>query len=445
MSRILVIDDDQALCRSLQIQLAAHDHQVQYAHRASDGLELVSAFVPDLVLLDLGLPDGSGLGVLPGIRERSTAPVAMITGRQDMKSTIEAMRHGAFDYLRKPFVLDDVLLLLEKARRAATSAQPGDAAVSAAIVSEESHEIIGSDPRIQELIKEIGLLSRSPVTVLIEGESGTGKELVARALHNAGAPGQPFVAINCSAVVATLLESELFGHERGAFTGADSRKLGKLELAGQGTLFLDEIGDMDVALQAKLLRVLQERTFERVGGVKSIPFRARVVAATHRDLRRMAAEGDFREDLLFRLAVSRLSVPPVRERRGDIRILVQHLLGRIARELHRPVRGAEESAIAKLQSYDWPGNVRELENVLTRAVALSRGTVLRADELELTLGARSEVKHEPGEVVPLQEAERRHVQQALVACAWNITQTARALQISPTTLRKKIADYGLHP
>ena len=445
MSKILVIDDDQALCRSLQIQLTEHGHQVEFAHRADSGLERVSTFAPELVLLDLGLPDGSGLGVLPGIRERSDAPVAMITGRQDMKTTIEAMRHGAFDYLRKPFELDDVLLLIEKSRRAWSSAQSGETAVRAAMVSEETHEILGSDPKIQDLIKDIGLLSRSTVTVLIEGESGTGKELVARALHNAASPDQPFVAINCSAVVPTLLESELFGHERGSFTGADSRKTGKLELAAQGTLFLDEIGDMDLALQAKLLRVLQERTFERVGGVKSIPFQARVVAATHRDLPRMAAEGEFREDLLYRLAVSRLSVPPLRQRRGDLRILVQHLMGRLARELHRNVRGADEAAIAKLQSYDWPGNVRELENVLTRAVALSRGTMLHAEDFDIYHASKGREIAGTEVVLPLREAEKHCVRQALEACAWNITRTARALEVSPTTLRKKIADYGLQP
>jgi two-component system response regulator AtoC len=444
MSRILIIDDDEPLCRSLQIQLIELGHEVRYANRGAEGVEQAAGYKPDLVLLDLALPDGTGLQFLPRITGDSTVPVAMITGRQDMKATIEAMRLGAFDYLRKPFELDDVSLLLEKAQRANVDRRTSSPDLRAELASPGRHEIVGSDPKITELIKQIGLLSRSRVTVLIEGESGTGKELVARALHGAAAPEDPFVPINCSALVPTLLESELFGHERGAFTGADARKTGKMELAGKGTLFLDEIGDMSLELQAKLLRVLQEREFERVGGVGSVPFQARVIAATNRDLRDLVKQKTFREDLLFRLAVSSLVVPPLRERRGDIRPLVRHLLGRITKELHRDVEGVDESAMRRLETYDWPGNVRELENVLTRAVALSQHPILTAEAFGVSLNP-SPVDQGTETIVPLKDAEKRHIEKALICNAWNITRTARVLQISPTTLRKKISDNKIKP
>ena len=442
MSRILIIDDDESLCRSLQIQLTELGHEVKYANRGLAGLDLAAQYTPDLILLDLALPDGSGLEFLPRITSGSEVPVAMITGQQDMKATIEAMRLGAFDYLRKPFDLDDVRLLLEKAQRAKTERRKDGPDLRAELASPGRHEIVGSDPGVIELIKQIGLLSRSRVTVLVEGESGTGKELVARALHEAAAPGDPFIPINCSAVVPTLFESELFGHERGAFTGADARKTGKMELAGKGTLFLDEIGDMPLELQAKLLRVLQEREFERVGGVESVPFRARVIAATNKDLRQLVREERFREDLLFRLTVSSLRVPPLRKRRGDIRPLVQHLLGRITKELHRDVEGVDESALRRLEAYDWPGNVRELENVLTRAVALAQRPILTAEEFGVSL-CPSPGDPGPEAIVPLRDAEKRYIEKVLTAHAWNITRTAKTLEISPTTLRKKINDYKI--
>lgn len=485
MSRILVIDDDRALCRSFQIQLDAEGHETRWADAGNTGLELAAEWTPDLVFLDLMLPDCSGLDVLRGLVEKlPSLPVVMITGVQDMKSTIEAMRLGAFDYIRKPIGQDDVLLAVEKARHFRSAGAAADARVAdvaagdpGALVAGEvpAREIIGRDSKILTVLKQIGLLSRSEVTVLIEGESGTGKELVARALHDAACPGKPFVAINCSSIVSTLPESELFGHERGAFTGAEKRKIGKLEYAREGTVFLDEIGDMALELQSKLLRVLQEREFERVGGVESLPFKARVVAATNHDLEAMVLEGRFRKDLFFRLAVARIHVPPLRERRGDIPLLVDHLIRRIARRIHSRVESVEEAAMRRLAEYGWPGNVRELENVLTRAIALARTPVLTMDDLAFSPGPEGshalestpalersaavpeasrqrpaeggaqprEPENVPGEVLSLREAERRHVRKVLAAAGWNITRAARLLEISPTTLRKKISDYGL--
>ena len=443
--QILVIDDDRALCRSLQIHLEHEGHAVRAAHTATDGRAALDAEAPDLLFLDLQLPDSSGMDVLRGLKEHGDAPlVVMITGMQDAKATIEAVRLGAFDYIRKPLDLDAVMLAIEKAgqrlvaapaRKAAPIADPPD-----------RREIVGAHPKIIDVLKQIALLSESRVPVLIQGESGTGKEIIARALHESSAPTRPFVALNCSAVVSTLLESELFGHVRGAFTGADAAKTGKLELAGEGTVFLDEIGDMSFDLQAKLLRALQEREFEPVGGTRTIPFKARVMAATHRNLEQMIGERTFREDLYYRLAVTTIVAPPLRDRRSDIPLLVEHILGRIRRDLHLPVTAVEEAALRRLQAYAWPGNVRELENVLTRAALLARGAVVTEESVAASMGsAQPDTGAKPSEVKPLWQAEKEHIEMALFSTGWNITQTAVLLDISPTTLRKKIHDYSLNP
>jgi two-component system response regulator AtoC len=444
MSYILIIDDDTALCKSLEIQLKIRGHTVRWANTASDGLAAVSANTPDLIFLDLRLPDRRGSEVLRTLQdERVEAPVVMITGVQDMNATIEAMRLGAFDYIRKPFEFQDVLLTIEKAEQSRSRRMVKFPKLTEESPTDYTSEIIGADKKIIEVIKQIGLLSRSQVTVLIEGESGTGKELVARALHVAATPDRPFVAINCSAVVPTLPESELFGYEKGAFTGADSRKIGKLEYAQDGTVFFDEIADMSLDLQAKILRALQEREFERVGGLQSIPYRARTIAASNRNLQHLVKVGKFREDLYFRLAVSQIKLPPLRERRADIPLLVQHLMEKIGSQIHRTVKGIEEEAMVRLLEYDWPGNVRELENVLTRAIALARGHVLTSDDLLLSLGGDREKPPAAAEILPLEKVEREYIEKALSVTGWNISRTARMLNISPTTLRKKIKDYKL--
>ena len=351
MSRVLIVDDDRALCRSLQIQLEGEGHEVRTSHSGNDGLTVLSGWQPDLLLLDLRLPDLDGLSVLKKVVMLSPGlPVVMITGELEMKAAIEAMRTGAFDYLRKPFDFEEVLLVIEKTDRRRTGYVPLTALTAPSPAVQDKRELVGVSRSILEIVKQVGLLSRSRVTVLIEGESGTGKELVARALHEASCPECNFVAINCSALAPALLESELFGHEKGAFTGAYAAKTGKLEYAGQGTVFLDEIGDMPLELQARFLRVLQEREFERVGGLASIPFQARVVAASNRDLEAMVTAGKFREDLFYRLAVTRLSLPPLRKRPEDIPVLSSYLVERIAHQLHSGVRGLDSAALELLRS-----------------------------------------------------------------------------------------------
>jgi len=371
MNSILIIDDDSALCRSIEIQLKLLGHEVKWSNSSSEGIQISYEMKPDLILLDLNLPDSNGIDTLKIIREHQPEQsIAMITGQQDMKATIDSMRAGALDYIRKPFQIEDITLLLEKVKR---YKQVSSAiAIQSISSSNDSDELIGKDKKITDIIKQIGLLSMSQINVLIYGESGTGKELVARVLHKTSSPNTPFVAINCSAIVPTLFESELFGHEKGSFTGANYRKTGKLEFAANGTLFLDEIGDMPFDFQAKILRVLQERKFERVGGNQTISFNARVIAASHHHLENLVDKGKFRQDLFYRLAVTRLTLPPLKERSMDIPVLVHHFIRKISKNLHRKLDSIEPEALERLKQYHWPGNIRELENVLTRAIALTQ-------------------------------------------------------------------------
>lgn len=440
-TKVLVIDDDPAIGRSLQLQLRAHGCEVECTTSARSGLEQAVRMPPDLVFLDLQLPDGDGLDLIPELLTLKPEPVVVvITGLQDMQATISAIRSGAFDYIRKPLDLDDILLVVAKA-----SHRSSEEAVSVAISDFQvpPHEIVGKSRGIIEVLTKVARFSEVQVSVLIEGESGTGKELVARAIHEASAPSRPFVAVNCVALASGVWESEMFGHERGAFTGADRRHRGRLEVAEDGTVFLDEIGDLPLELQGKLLRVLQEREFERVGGTEAVAFRARIVAATHRDVRTKVVDGTFREDLLHRLEVARIHIPPLRNRREDIPLLVEALLRRIATAFNRDLRAIAEDVLRQLQQHDWPGNVRELENVLMRAVASGQDEVLSSVDLPDSIETGSRPTHQISRW-RLRDAESEHIRVALEHFAWNISHTARALEVSPTTLRKKIKDYALH-
>ncbi len=442
--KILIVDDDQALCRSLQVPLSLKGHEVHMACSAEKGISEAAEFRPDVVFLDINLPGQSGLEALPSIVELPCNPtVVIMTGETDNFIAVQAMRSGAFDYLRKPLELDEIYVMLSRVE-VHRGQEPNLPDPEAALFGDENYpNMIGTHPDIIDLHKKIGLLSRSRVTVLIQGESGTGKELAARILHGARDPDKPFVDINCSAVVSTLLESEFFGHEKGAFTGADRLKIGKLEYAADGTVFFDEIGDMPLGLQGKLLRVLQEGEFVRVGGLETIPFRARFVSATHWDLEKLVKEGKFRKDLFYRIAVSTLYLPPLRERPNDVPQLVEALLKKISRQLQCPRPVINDEAMQKLMNHSWPGNVRELENVLTRSTALATDSVLTAADICLEQSHRDHASPIPEAPVSLAEAEKRHVEMILNQQHWNITQTAKQLEISPTTLRKKISDYNI--
>ena len=442
MNKVLLIDDDKTIGETLRLHLSSQGYEVTLANRIGEGRRLWQLGNPDLVLLDQKLPDGSGLDLLrEAKRERWSGSVIMITGYQDMTSTIDAMKLGAFDYLLKPLNLDEFDLVIEKAVHTAKL----DARLKA--ISREHtedfnrYDIVGNSPAIYKVIKQIGLAANNPVTVLVQGESGTGKELITRVLHRATNPEEPFVAINCSAMVETLLESELFGHEKGAFTSAHMRKIGKLEFAGAGTVFLDEISELSTNLQAKLLRVIQEREFERVGGLKSLPLKARIVTATNRDLKQLVQEGRFREDLYYRLQVFFITLPPLREHREDIPLLVEHLLKRINIELHKKIVKVADNDLERLMAFDWPGNVRELYNVLIRAAVVSKGDVLVLGDF----GDRQATPPDSlGRSLPsLKELEKEHIERVLRFTKGNYGEACEILGITRPTLRKKLEDYNL--
>jgi two-component system response regulator AtoC len=438
--KILIIDDDQALCRSLQVSLNFKGHDVHMVFSGEDGISATAEFQPDVVFLDINLPGLNGLDTLPNLIKLENEPtVVIMTGESDNLIAVQAMRKGAFDYLRKPLEPKDIHTILSRIKVHRKQETSQEHLVAASLTSQSN--MIGTHPDIIDIHKKIGLLSRSKVTVLIQGESGTGKELVARILHEASAPNQPFVDINCSAVVSTLLESEFFGHEKGAFTGAEQLKIGKLEYADKGTVFFDEIGDMPMDLQSKLLRVLQEGEFVRVGGLKPIPFKARFVSATHWNLEELVEQGKFRQDLYYRIAVSSLQLPPLRDRAQDIPPLVEALLKKITEQLGLSTPSLKNDALQKLQDHNWPGNVRELENALTRSVALATDSVLTATDIHLS--HNTQIPLQADRPITLADAEKIHVETALLQRNWNITKTAKKLEISPTTLRKKIADYDL--
>jgi len=447
MLRILIIEDDELLARTLTLELEDLGHETRYADNLADGAAIARDWQPELILLDMHLPDQDDLHNLPAFCDvLPDSYVVVMTGDPDNQAVLEAMRGGACDFLRKPLELEELEGVVRRIDHCCQAESKPVARKSPPAEERYSvREIIGSDPNVTELLKNIGLLARSAIPVLIEGESGTGKELVARILHDTTLPDQPFVAINCAAIVPTLLESELFGHEKGAFTGADRTKIGKLQFADLGTVFLDEIGDMPLELQGKLLRVLQEEEFVRVGGLQTIPLRARIIAATNRNLKKDVQAGKFRDDLYFRLAVSSLSIPPLRERRQDIPQLVNYYLARIGRKLRRQIATVEVAALKRLQQYDWPGNVRELENMLTKAVALSTSSILTLDDFEFApLSSRSPAAPATG-LFSLADIEKNYIEYSLDANSWHITNTAKQLEISQTTLRKKISEYNLCP
>ncbi len=436
MPEILIIDDDAAVRRSLELHLKGRGLGVHLAGNLADGRELWETEDPDLVILDLMLPDGEGMDLLREHEGKAGgAKVIMITGHQDMERASEAIRLGAFDYVHKPVGADELDRVLDRALAQLVEEQRSTLESESA-AGDDPHRIVGRSRAVLELHKAIGRASRGSAGVLIRGESGTGKELVARAIHRNLAPDEPFVAVNCSALVPTLLESELFGHERGAFTGASQRRLGRLELAGPGLLFLDEIGDLSLELQAKLLRVVQEREFERVGGGRAYPFRATLVVATHRDLEAMVAAGEFREDLYFRLRVLEIRVPPLRERREDIPLLVEHFLSRFNRQLHRHVHRVPENLIERLLAHNWPGNVRELENRVLAGVMATTSEVLQMEVLE-------DLQSSAAALLSLKDVEARHIDRVLNEVAWNFGRACEILGVSRPTLRKKIREYDL--
>lgn len=448
---LLIIEDNHSLRELLKAQLLEADEdrppfRVEAAATVAEARRILKETNPALILCDMRLPDGNGIELIPELKELSgQAPVVIMTAHSDLESTIRAMKNGAFDYLPKPFSPGEVELVLRRAldlRR-----QTRLAAVLAVDTSSPGlyGDIVAESPQMKAVIKQVGKIAASRATVLIQGESGTGKELIARVIHDYSSDDpKPFVGINCSAIVDTLLESELFGHEKGAFTGAHQAKYGRFELAEDGTIFLDEIGEMSLPLQAKLLRVLQEREFERVGGVQRLPLRARIIAATNRDLEQEVREKRFRADLYQRLKVVTVDLPPLRERPEDIPKLVQRLLARIGSRVGKKITHVSEDLIHALQELPWPGNVRELENSLTRAVVLAPGeTLLREHFPFQSQPAPPVVREAPAPLLSLEEAEKITIRRALEACGWHKGNACEILGITRPTLERKIQKFGL--
>jgi two-component system response regulator AtoC len=459
MARVLIIEDDSSFREVVGLALQESGYEVATAANPGEALKALDLGGVDLALLDLGLPDKDvGFSILDELKKRvARLPVIVITGEKDMASHVRAMRDGAFDFVTKPVDVTQLERVIERALRPNGDGEVNEALglVAQSRTSEEDSappELLGESASMREVFKALGLLSASRATVLIRGESGTGKELAARALHNfSHAKERPFVAVNCAALPGTLIEAELFGYRRGAFTGAERDRAGKLEAAEDGTLFLDEIGDVPLEVQVKLLRVLQERKYERLGETDSKVFRARIVAATHRDLELMVREGRFREDLYFRLNVATVTLPPLRERREDIRHLTMRLLGEISREIGRPIEGLSVRALDRLLTYDWPGNVRELRNALTRAAVKARGPVIAGEDFELgqidapDAGAASaEAAAESVSRFPtLDEVEREHIRRAIARARGHRGKTCKLLGISRPTLVRKLRKYKI--
>ena len=446
--KILIVDDERSLLESLEMFLSEKGYDVTCAVTAAEALKKNDSFRPDVIILDVRLPDKDGLEVLKelGLKPKHSN-VIIITAFHDMDTTIKAMKSGACEYIPKPIDIEELERAVERAARAGIPSSGANAISLDPSLTYEKGKIIGKSRVMKEIFKTIGILSENKVTVLIEGETGTGKEMIAQAIHyHSPVKDHPFLAINCSSIVGTLLESELFGHEKGSFTGAIATKKGKFELAGDGTIFLDEVSEIPFELQAKLLRFLQEKEFEHVGGEKSLKSNARVIAASNKDLWQMVRDGHFREDLYYRLSVAMIMVPPLRERKSDIPLLIQYLLKKINTELHRNIKRVEERAIERLIAYHWPGNVRELENVLTRGVISTLGEVVLDEFIAALLekgAAADNVRSDGIDTMSLQDVEKEHILKVLAHTGWHFGKACDILGISRPTLRQKLKEYSI--
>ncbi|HFZ8994232.1 TPA: acetoacetate metabolism transcriptional regulator AtoC [Citrobacter freundii] len=453
--RILIVDDEDNIRRMLATSFSLQGHETYCASDGEAALRLFTATPPDVVLMDIRMPGMNGIDALKTMRaQHPRIPVILMTAYAGVETAVEALRSGAFDYVIKPFDLDELTILIQRAMQLEAMQQEIRDLHQALSASWQWGHILTSSPRMLAICKDTAKIALSHASVLISGESGTGKELIARAIHyNSPRQNGPFIKINCAALPESLLESELFGHEKGAFTGAQALRQGLFERAHQGTLLLDEIGEMPLSLQAKLLRILQEREFERVGGHQTIQVDIRIVAATNRDLQTMVKEGSFREDLFYRLNVIHLTLPPLRERREDIPLLANHFLQKFSVENQRHMLEIDAAAMSLLTAWSWPGNIRELSNVIERAVVMNTGSVIFSDDLPAALRAPQadlrEIKApQPGErnlKEEIKREERRIISEALDQQAGNRTRTALMLGISRRALIYKLQEYGIEP
>ena len=459
--QVLIVDDEPNLRKILAAQLSRDGYEVMTAEDGEQGLAMLREHHIDLVITDLKMPKVDGMTLLrEALRLDPDLPIVMITAHGTIDTAVEALKTGAFDYLTKPFDKEEVRQIVGKALK--TRQLAGEEVSAGQVAPGARFGIIGTSTGITDLYALLERVADTPTTVLLTGESGTGKELVARALHaHSSRRDKPFIKVNCAAIPKELIESELFGYERGAFTGAVSSKPGRFELANAGTLFLDEIGEIPVEMQVKLLRALQESEFERVGGIKTIHVDVRLVAATNRDLKKLIASGGFREDLFYRLNVVPIRLPALRERAGDIPALVDHFLTKFNERLKKHVVAVEPNALDLLASYPWPGNIRELENVVERAVLFCDAENLRAEDLppevrgpltatsvpltdaDLQAALASEGGLKEHVKVAMNRLERELVGRALGQTNGNVTHAARLLKISRKGLQLKMKELGL--
>jgi DNA-binding NtrC family response regulator len=454
MPRVLVVDDEPGVRESLRM-LLEEECDVAMACDVEEALRALAASPADLVLLDLVMPGRSGFDLLSELSDAPDAPpVVVLTGTTDVSTAVEAMKRGAADYVTKPFEVEALRIKVRQLLARRELEREVERLRAQVEGQQRLGELIGVSEAMQEVFRSIRRVADARATVLVRGESGTGKELVARALHALSRRSDgPFVAVHCAGIPETLIESELFGHERGAFTDARERRIGRFEAASGGTLFLDEIGELAPGVQAKLLRALQERTIDRLGGSEPVAVDVRVIAATHRELEREVAEGRFRADLFYRIHVVPLELPPLRERREDIRPLAEHFLERARQEAGRGPLRFSRSALQALQRFDWPGNVRELQNAVERAVALAEGEVLELGDLPRSVAQSGRIDELRDSVragaLSLEEAsarfERALLQEALERHGWNQTHAARELGVTRRALKLRMDRLGLLP
>ena len=444
--QILIVDDEAVMCGSIAAWLREDGYTVDTAGSGAAALELARAHTYAMCFIDLKMPGGmDGIETMRGIRRlQPETAFIIITAYATVDTAITALKEGALEYIVKPCNPEEISLLVERTIKVKNLQLENEILRKKLTKKYQFHDIVTKNARMQDILTLTREVASLRSTVLIHGASGTGKELVARAIHYSGDRArQPFITLGCAALAETLLESELFGYEKGAFTGAGARTKGKFEMAGGGTLFLDEIGDISPKLQADLLRVLQERRFYRVGGGEEVRVDARIIAATNKDLAVAVREGRFRNDLYYRLNVIEISIPPLCDRREDIPLLATHFIGRLARELGRSVEGVTEGGLRALLDYDWPGNVRELENAIERAVVTARATMLAEEDFAFLHSARESAPWVVPPNISLQDLERQAIAATLERTAGNIKEAAAVLGIDRSTLYEKIKRYAI--
>jgi putative PEP-CTERM system response regulator len=451
---VLIVDDEVGARESLKMILK-HDYEVFLAKDAEEAFLKIKEHTPDVILLDIILPDLDGLKVLERIKQNDPdIIVIMITATKTVKTAVEAMKLGAYDYVTKPFDIDELRLIITRSLSTKALEQEVKYRREEMDKSFDFGNILGKSKGMKEIFKVVKQIADSKSTVLIMGESGTGKELISRAVHyNSNRKSYPFVTINCAAIPETLIESELFGHEKGAFTNAIERKLGRFEVAHQGTLFLDEIGELSLTTQAKILRFLEEREFNRVGGSKTIKVDVRLITATNKDLNQLIKKGSFREDLYYRINVVPIIIPPLRERKEDIPILIDHFINKFNAENNRNVKGIDQEALEFLMQYEWPGNVRELENLIERVVALTSNEYIQVNELPFSFqnisksaGLKESVLDGKLSFIQAEEEfERKIILDALKRTNYIQSHAAEILGVSRRILKYKMDKLGINP